>query len=148
LLKAVVKENTVELGEGGTQSADDGTYIDYAVYFLKSDENIPVIPLGDEGAVEVGSETVNVNFSLGEKMTKQLTKGYVASQIGAAPSKVNGMMLVQQFDSHGASGSAVVSEKTHQIIGLVIGGYDGTTTPSVILPISKIRALVAEVKLP
>ena len=133
LLKAEMKE---------TETGD----VDYAVYFLKSDENIPVIPLGNEGMVEVGSETVNVNFSLGDKMTKQLTKGIVASQTAKLPSKIPGMILVQQFDSHGASGSSVVSEKTHQIIGLVIGGYDGTTTPSVIEPISKIRSLVGSVQ--
>ena len=50
-------------------------YLDYAVYYMKTDRVIPVIELGDENDVEIGSDTVDVNFSLGEKMTKQLAKG-------------------------------------------------------------------------
>ncbi len=123
-------------------------YEDFAVYLLKTDRKYSVIPLGDESAVSIGSPTVNVNFSLGQKMTKQLTRGNVASVVARFPSSVAGMMLIQQFDSHGASGSSVVSEKTHKVIGLVIGGYDGTTTPSVIEPISRIKADVDAVQLP
>ena len=120
-------------------------YLDYAVYYMPTNRSFPVIPLGDENDVEIGSNTVDVNFSLGEKLTKELSKGYVSSEVAKEPSLMAGMMLVTQFDSHGASGSAIVSEKTHKIIGLVIAGYDGTTTPTIAIPMSKIKALVQAV---
>ncbi|VVB52855.1 Trypsin-like peptidase domain protein [uncultured archaeon] len=134
----LLKAEVIEPNEDGVE------YQDYAVYYMKTDAKIPVIELGDESDVAVGDATVDVNFSLGEKMTKQMTRGSVASVIAPAGSAVHGMMLVQQFDSHGASGSAIVSEKTHRIIGLVIGGYDGTTTPTIAVPISHIRADVSK----
>ena len=132
LLKAVMSK----------QMDNNKDYLDYAVYYMPTSRSFPVIPLGDENDVEIGSDTVHVNFSLGEKMTKQLAKGYVASEVAQVPSVMAGMMLVTQFDSHGASGSSIVSEKTHKIIGLVIAGYDGTTTPTIVIPMSKIKKLV------
>ena len=137
LLKAVVDSAGDKLGGR-----------DYAVYYLKTNEKIPVIELGDESKVEVGSPIVDVNFSLGEKLTKQLTRGYVASQAAKSPSQMEGMILIQQFASHGASGSAVVSEKAHKIISLVIAGHDGSTTPSICETISSIKAEVLAVPLP
>jgi trypsin-like peptidase len=116
---------------------DETSGEDFAVYILKSDKNIKPIAIGSENEVNVGAETVDVNFSLGERLTKQLSKGYISSII-AEKGKIKGFYLVTQFDSHGASGSAVVSEKTHKIIGLVIGGYDGSTTPTICEPISRI----------
>jgi hypothetical protein len=135
LLKAVMTNS----GLGGK---------DYAVYYFKTDAKIPVVELGDESDVQVGSPTVNVNFSLGEKMTKQLTRGSVASQVAKTPSAMAGMILIQQFNSHGASGSSIVSEKTHKIIGLTIAGYDGTTTPTIAETISSIKADIASVQIP
>lgn len=126
---------------------DEPKNIDFAVYYLKTDKELPVIEIGDESEVYVGSKTIDVNFSLGETLTKELSEGYVSSVV-AEKGKLKGFYLVTQFDSHGASGSAVVSEETHKIIGLVVAGVDGTTTPTIVEPISVISAEVQTTQIP
>jgi hypothetical protein len=110
---------------------------DYAIYFLPTDKKLPVIPLGDERDLKVGDKTVNVNFSL--SAAKITSPGVIVSQEGS-PNLPPGAFLVQEFDSHGASGSAIVSEKTHKIIGIVVAGWDGSTMPTIVEPISLIEA--------
>jgi hypothetical protein len=131
------------MAEMGT--TESGIYYDYAIYFLPSryamskgsvDCKPSVIPLGDERDLRVGDKTVDVNFSLG--VAKMTSPGVIVSQETPSPQLPQGFFLVQQFDSHGASGSAVVSEKTHKIIGLVIAGWDGATMPSAVEGISHI----------
>ena len=131
------------MAEMGT--TESGIYYDYALYFLPShyamskgsgDARLTVIPLGDERELSIGDKTVDVNFSLG--VAKMVSPGIIMSQETPSQQLPRGFFLVQQFDSHGASGSAVVSEKTHKIIGLVIAGWDGATMPSAIEAISHI----------
>jgi hypothetical protein len=108
---------------------------DYAIYFLPTKKKLQAIPLGDERELSIGDKTVDVNFSLG--VAKMVSQGIVVSEEGS-PKLPEGFFLVQQFDSHGASGSAVVSEKTHKIVGLVIAGWDGATMPTVVEAMSHI----------
>ena len=102
---------------------------DYAIYFFPTKNKYPTISLGDERDLGIGDVTVDANFSLG--VTKMVSPGVVVSQesTGQLP---KGYFLVQQFVSHGASGSVVVSEKTHKIVGLVIAGWDGATMPTLV----------------
>ena len=112
--------------------------LDYAVYFLPTEKKYPTISLGNESAARIGDATVDVNFSLG--VAKIMSPGVISSVTVAHSSggenDITGFFLVNEFDSHGASGSSVVSEKTHKVIGLVIAGWDGETMPSAIEPIS------------
>jgi Trypsin-like peptidase domain len=110
--------------------------IDYALFYLKTKEKLPIIPLGDEGSLRIGSKTVNVNFSFG--LAKYVSPGIVSSVV-ATSGTAEGFYGVQMFDSHGASGSSVVDAKTKKIVGLVIAGVDGATVPAWIEPISKIE---------
>jgi hypothetical protein len=89
---------------------------DFAVFELKTAGKYSVIPLGDERDTRVGDETLNVNFALA--LGKQFTRGMVAS---AGIYKFPKYFLVDEYGNHGASGSAVVSAKTHRIIGVTIG---------------------------
>ena len=109
---------------------------DCAIYFFPTKNKYPTIPLGDERGLSVGDTTVDANFSLG--VTKMVSPGIIVSKEGTGRLP-KGYFLVQQFDSHGASGSAIVSEKTHKIIGLVIAGWDGETMPTVVEGISHVR---------
>jgi Trypsin-like peptidase domain len=129
--------------------------LDYAVFFWKTGRRVPVISFGDERKERVGNKTVNMNFSLG--VTKQMSGGVIQSQmitidtfqLGPLNSmKVGGLFLDSEFATHGASGSAVVSEKTHKIIGLLVSGMDGMTMPPFIEPITLIETDLAKVKLP
>ena len=109
---------------------------DYAIYFLPTNKKLSVIPLGDERDLKVGDKIVNVNFSL--NAAKITSPGIIVSQEGS-PSLPSGAFLVQEFASHGASGSAIVSEKTHKIVGLLVAGWDGETMPVLVEPISRIE---------
>jgi hypothetical protein len=122
------------------QAELDNTY-DYALYFLRTSKKLKTISLGNETDLSIGDETVDVNFSLGA--AKIVSPGIVVSQEGS-PKLPSGYFLVQQFDSHGASGSAVVSEKTQKIVGIVIAGWDGATMPSVVEGISLIEKRLAQ----
>ena len=117
--------------------------LDYAVYFLPTKDKYPVIPLGDESKDRIGDKTIDVNFSLGA--AKMFSPGVIVSSTVKADTEAKGFFLIDEFDSHGASGSAIVSEKTHKIIGLVIAGWDGETMPSVVEPISSIEAKLSDV---
>jgi hypothetical protein len=110
--------------------------IDYAIYFMPTKKKLPIIPLGDERDLRIGDKTIDVNFSLGA--AKIASPGLVSSQEGSAELPP-GAFLVQEFDSHGASGSAVVSEKTHKIVGIVVAGWDGAVMPTIVEGISNIE---------
>ena len=117
--------------------------LDYAVYFLPTKDKYPVIPLGDESEDRIGNKTIDVNFSLG--VAKMFSPGVIVSSTVKANTEAKGFFLIDEFDSHGASGSAVVSEKTHKIIGLIIAGWDGETMPSVVEPITSVEAKLSDV---
>jgi hypothetical protein len=120
--------------------------LDYAVYYYPTKAKYPVIELGSEQDMFIGDKTVDVNFSLG--VTKMMSLGIVVSKTiektdPREPFAV-GFFLVQQFDSHGASGSSVMSERTHKVIGLVIAGWDGSTMPTAVEPITRVEAEMAK----
>lgn len=136
--RANVKLLAAKLGDSGLP--------DYAIYFLATKNKYTPIELGDENTASIDDKTIDVNFSLG--VVKMVSRGVIVSKIVTHSADVhgdeeNGYYLVQEFDSHGASGSAVVSEKTHKIIGLVIAGWDGSTMPSLVEPITIIEKEIA-----
>lgn len=113
---------------------------DWSIYYLQTNKKYPVAALGSEAEMTIGDKTVDVNFSLA--LAKEVSWGYVSSKL-QKDGPMAGFFQVTQFDSHGASGSSVVSERTHQVIGIVIAGVDGTTTPTWVEPISLIKAQIA-----
>lgn len=119
--------------------------LDYAVYFYPTNDVISVIELGNESKSKIGEKTVDVNFSLGA--AKIVSEGKIASKI-AKKGEAKDFFLDTMMASHGASGSAVVSEKSHKIIGLLIAGWDGATMPSICEPITRVEAELAKLDLP
>lgn len=119
---------------------DDTQAEDLAIYYYPTRAKYPVIALGNEGDLHVGDKTVDVNFSL--KIAKMVSPGVVASVI-IQSGEVKGFFVVDEFASHGASGSSVVDEKTHMIVGLLIAGWDGATVGNAIEPISTIKKELA-----
>lgn len=116
--------------------------LDYAVFYLKTTDKITIVGLGDEGSVQIGSPTLNVNFSKGQ--AKYVSPGIVDSTV-EVDGVMKGFFGVQMFASHGASGSAVIDPKTKKIIGVLIAGNDGETLPNWIEPISHIEAALSGV---
>src|SRR5271170_4814483 len=113
---------------------------DWAVYYLPTKKKYPVVLLGDESDVHLNSKTIDVNFSLA--LAKEVSMGVISSTV-QTQGDMKGFFEVTQFDSHGASGSSIVSEKTHKVIGIVIAGVDGTTTPTWVEPASAISKQIA-----
>jgi hypothetical protein len=115
--------------------------VDFSIFYLHSEKKYPVISFGDEKELSVGDKTVDVHFSLG---AAKITSPGLVSSLDGSPRLPPGTFLVQQFDSHGASGSAVVSERTHKIVGIVKGGWDGATMPTIVESISHIEEALAK----
>ncbi len=124
---------------------DVANRIDYAEYYLRTTEKYPVMELGDESDATIGDETVDVNFSLA--LGKFVSKGRISSKV-ITSGDMTGFFGVDEFDSHGASGSAVIDEHTKKIIGIVIAGVDGATVSTWVEPASTIRKALMKGTLP
>lgn len=103
-----------------------GDGLDFAEFELKTDRKYTPFVLGDEHDSRVGDKIINPNFALG--FGKQLSFGNVSSNILIASAKCplhecSGSFLVQTYGEGGSSGSAVVSLKTHKVIGLIDWSY-------------------------
>lgn len=131
-LKFYVSEQIVDqpvIGNANLQpvsvlKAENSDKYDFALLELDSQKEYSVIPLADpDKAPQVEDKVYVVNFSLG--VAKQVALGVVASDVipnqgsegDCAPCK--GRYLVHLFGAPGASGSAVIDEKTHEIVGVV-----------------------------
>lgn len=116
-----------------------GDGLDFAEFELKTDRQYTPFVLGDEHDSRVGDKIVNPNFALG--LGKQLSFGTVSSNTLIASAKCrlqecSGSFLVQAYGAGGSSGSAIVSLKTHQVIGLVDWGIDKGNIGFGVQPIS------------
>ena len=104
---------------------EDGN-MDFAQFELVTDKTYPVIGLGDENTLKVGDAVINVNFADG--IGKQLSTGRVSTQglipTRDCPEECRDGFLVQVDGAGGSSGSAIISKKTHKIVGLVVWGFD------------------------
>ena len=110
--------------------------LDFSIFFFPTTLKFPTIELGDEQGEIIGAATYNFNFSKG--VVKMLAKGVVVSSLVPQDEPKN-LFLVDQFAASGASGSAIISEKTHKIIGIVSYGWETRTMPEGIVPISAIK---------
>lgn len=103
--------------------------MDFALFDLRTTKNYHVFTLGIHDKIHIGDRTINPNFAYG--LGRQLSYGVVASAPMVASPRCTvedgcvGEYLVQQFGGPGASGSPVLSAKTHHIIGLMILEPDG-----------------------
>ncbi len=138
-IKFGVRENIVENGPvtpdlqlvDVVRAENDAKY-DFAILFLATDKVYPVIDI-DINYVPVPEDKVyDVNFSLG--ITKQIALGVIASGIIDTQTShgdcdiCKGRYMVHIFAAGGASGSAIINEKTNKIIGVGEFGFPGTTT--------------------
>lgn len=104
---------------------------DFAILYLATDKEYPVIPIANR-IPDVEDRVYAVNYSLG--IGKQVALGVVATKVLDDPSNVRecdickGRYMVHLFAAGGASGSAIVDEKTNEIVGVGEFGFPGTTT--------------------
>jgi len=92
---------------------------DFAVLYINTNEEFLVIDIDSSGKLpEIEQEIYSVNFT--EGLVKQVAVGKVASgSIPGVHPELQDRFMVHIFGGHGASGAAVISEKTHRIVGIV-----------------------------
>lgn len=118
---------------------DQGT--DFAILRLQTKKVYPIFNLGDENELRVGDKVLDLNFT--EGLVKQLSLGTVASDIMPISaiceiSTCAGDFIVHINAGPGASGSAVISARTHRVVGILKGEFRGQVGYSV-EPISRFQ---------
>ncbi len=134
---------TTEEGYGTTQSGND-----VAILRAKLPRKVPAIQMGDESTEHPGSPVLYVGSPYG--LGKLLVLGTICAVkvdrpiIDEARSmNLSGDMCLQVASAGGASGSAVVSQSTGKIIGVLVAG-DGVFVFAV--PISRVTEILKMLK--
>ena len=94
--------------------------IDFSIFHMKSDKQLPFIPVDSEASYHLGDTVLNVNFT--KDIAKLFYVGRIASDNMIASENCDqckGFYIADLRGYEGASGSAVISAKTHKIIGTV-----------------------------
>lgn len=125
---------------------------DIAEFEVKTSEDWPIVPLGDEKKASDGDEIINVSVPMG--LGKQVLMGNIASVYLDRPINTDdginwkgSMTLALTGVNGGSSGSAVVSDDQKAIVAILVGNIGGTTITAI--PISRfvaVRKAVAEKK--
>jgi trypsin-like peptidase len=102
---------------------------DLALFEVKSIEDWPVIPVGDEQSESVGAAIINIASPAG--LGKQVFKGSISSLSLDRPvveGDINwkGALLLSIQVGGGSSGSALISVGQEKIIGFLVGTVGGT----------------------
>lgn len=113
---------------------------DYTILYLESGRDYPTFSVDYGDLPPADTPVVNVNFSFG--LTKQTATGFVASGIlksdeGNRCTECRGRFVASLGIGPGASGSAIVDEKTHKVIGLVEGVFEGFAIGTIAVPMGK-----------
>ena len=125
--------------------AFEGNGLDFSEFELLTQHKYFVMKLGNDNDLRIGDAVLDVNFSAG--LAKQISLGLIASEAVPASGQCHdfecvGDFLVQMYGTAGASGSAVVSEKTHKIIGIAIW-QAGSSIGLGVEPIDRFYAFLA-----
>lgn len=98
--------------------------VDFGVIELKSTETYPLVELATKFNERIGSRVFVPHFT--EGLYEQVSEGPIASTVmggNIAPedcSHCNHIVMAHLFGGPGMSGAAVISERTHKIIGIVV----------------------------
>lgn len=95
---------------------------DFSLFEFKTDKNYPTLDLGTVDSESIGNKIINPNFADG--IAKQLSFGTISTSVNAwEPQQgTTPVFWVQVFGAGGSSGSPVISDKTHKVIGILIYG--------------------------
>jgi len=88
--------------------------------FLLHGVDVPIVPMAENFAAIRGAAVVMVGFPLG--LSKIGYEGSVAGTFDRPGSDDAGYILLQIFGAPGSSGSAVVSLRTGEVIGVLVAG--------------------------
>jgi len=123
-----------------------GEDIDFAIFNLKTTKNYPVATLGPNDKLTVGDKIFSPNFALG--LGKQLSIGTISTRNMSQSEQCSevdcvGAFIVQEYAGGGASGAAVISAKTHHVIGLLQAEFENGNVGFQIEPISRFAKFMA-----
>lgn len=116
---------------------------DFSIFLVKSDKEIPVVALGDDKKLSLGSPVVSIAAPLG--LGKQYFQGYVSElkidrpPLDAGEVKWHDAMLVDIGSGPGSSGFAIVSSDQHEIVGFLVGGTPANIG-AIVIPVSQFKA--------
>jgi hypothetical protein len=131
--------------EAGDKSVGD----DFAIFEVKTPKVFLVTPLGTSKSLKVGDKVINVASPFG--LGKQYFEGYISEAKLDRPPLDAGMvtwtdvMLVEIGAAGGSSGSAIVSEDQHAIVGFLVGTTN-TTIGAICIPVDKFKVFEQAVK--
>lgn len=132
---------TVVKAHDGINSDDE---IDFATFDFMTTKHYPVFELGTDRDLRVGDKVINPHFALG--LGKQISYGIISSAtlVKSDECMENGCLgnfLVQDYAGAGASGSAVLSAKTHKVIGILVFEF-GAQVGFAVEPISRFQTFL------
>lgn len=86
--------------------------------FLMEGTDVPVVPIAKSSQLFLGSKIAMVGYPLG--LSKISYEGIVAGRFNRVGSDQYDYLLLQIFGAPGSSGSAVISAKTREVIGILV----------------------------
>lgn len=121
---------------------------DVAVLDVVTDLSVPVIPLGDEKLEAVGAPVINVAQPM--NLGKLLFHGFIATKrLVPRMDDDQDSLGLQLPAAGGSSGSAIVSEGQHAIIGVLVSIFipkNGGSVLTVAVPVSQVRQAIQDFK--
>jgi Trypsin-like peptidase domain len=135
----------VKLIEAGDRYIGD----DFSIFEAKANPGTEVLPLGDSDKVVSGENVINVASPMG--LGKQFFQGYVSNALldrpplDAGDTQWTSVMLVAIGGGPGSSGSAIVSEEQHAIIGFLVGSSGRGNIGFIVIPVNKFKTFEASV---
>jgi len=118
------------------KSENDARY-DFVLFEFHSLRSLPTIQVAKEGGTPaLGTKVININFAMG--IGKQFTHGEVYSEtLEEERLGMKERFLITNGTGPGASGSAIVDEQTHEIIGLCEFGMNRGQLGTGVIPTGK-----------
>ena len=115
---------------------------DIAVWDIQTKDVRPILPLGDSKNIKMGEELLNVSIPF-DGIAKGCYRGTVTNpKVQYNDPEIKGMVFVDMFGTGpGSSGSAVVSERTHKVVGILTMGEN--SVGELLVPVSVIRAFLS-----
>lgn len=92
--------------------------VDMAFFAVDEELDVPVVTLGNDGAVRPGRKIVTVGYPLG--VTKVSYNGIVSGRLERPGSSLDGYLTLQIFGSPGSSGSAVIDQDSGHVVGVLV----------------------------
>jgi hypothetical protein len=118
---------------------------DIAVFDVITDLIVPVIPLGDEALESVGAPVINIAMPM--NLGKLLFHGFIATKKVAPRVDDANKIGLQLPVAGGSSGSAIVSEKQHAIIAVLVEMIvpkTGGVVLTLAVPVSQVKEALKE----